>query len=516
MPDQPPSVTPPTATTPPAPTPPSSAPPTPPAEPPQPPAATPPETPPATAMPDDKAKDDAKSWFEMAYPGFLLEEEKAKADVKPLDLSAPATPTAPAAQPKADATPPAATPATPPPAPAPEPVKVTKRKPAPEIEDIVKQTVAATVKATAPPTEPPKAPAEPPKTTDEDLSNWNSDEIRLLRTAKFAEESAPDKYKGLVEGIKSDKKKLEDYRQKALEADPEWNEGNDEKFAGLVDSIKPRLSNREVSDLEDERLITEAEKRVISKQSQKTEELETQIKELRYRPLIEHQIETFKGNLSQILTQKVEGKPDIINEIATRYNEVGDGIVEESPVYAPIVVDNMKLAEKSVKSLIRFKERLENYQADNPVHQHISRVMDEYDYLTSQAKDEVKTRVINGVPKKFLPRLQYHQLLQEKSPKIDQYWTYTVEEYIPALAFKAQHDITMKIKEMEAILTKAGYKREAPKPADPPKPTSQPPPPQMKPSVPAPSPAPGPGAGATVQQGNALMDEDMMKLLGYS
>lgn len=273
-----------------------------------------------------------------------------------------------------------------------------------------------------------------------DLSGLDEDEINEVKTAAFAEQRYPDKYKGyaahVLDYIKKHKQIVRDLTSENQDGDMDEN---DPKYKAFVKANRPPVKGPERRKLERERTLEEAAQIAEARLSQRYRKVETELTQMKAAPAVEKSLNDYKSLLKQVLPTSTD-----------------------DPLVESVVAEVSNLASEAAGEFLQLSAQLKPYDSRNNTHRWLADFIAEQGKLFANSKDPATKRG----NKTFIPRAEYNNLNPTDRAK---HFTFSDEDVLQIVAVNAKAAAEFKIKEEQGRMEKFGYRRSAAPAVVPPK-----------------------------------------------
>lgn len=308
----------------------------------------------------------------------------------------------------------------------------------------------------------------PPLSLDRlDLSGLDDEEQEEVRTAVFAENQYPAKYKGYGQQVLDFIKKHKQFVSQQEQENPDVQfDRTNQSYQRFLETNRPAVSNSERKRLERERLLEEAAALAEKKLSAKTRKLEEEVTQLKATPVVEKTINDYKSLVKEWMPK------------------------EDDPIVVEAVESMTAKAVDAGREFLMLSSNLKPYDTKNETHRWLA------DFIQEQGELYVKSghESLKRGARTFVPRAQYNSLASEQRNK---HFTFTDEDILQLIAVNAKAAAEYHSTNEKKRLERAGYTR-TPAPqtpaAVPPPPAPTPVSPRATPTIAAPSSAPSSNA----------------------
>lgn len=282
----------------------------------------------------------------------------------------------------------------------------------------------------------------PPPPNSLDLTGLDEDEQEEVRTAQFAEQRYPERYKGHAE-------KILNFLKRHKQFIAEHGEDTDtQEYKGFIQTNRPAVTNSERKRLERERMLEDAAALAEKRMASKTRRLEEEVTQLKATPIVEKTINDYKSMVKDLMPK------------------------EDDPIVVEAVDRMSSLAENAGREFLLLASSLKPYDTKNDTHKWLA------EFIKDQGELYVKsghTSLKRG-SRSFLPRAQYNSLPVDQR---DKHFTFTDEDILQLIAVNAKAAAEFHSTTERERLKKAGYTRTVTSSTPPAAPT----PPQAEPSA---------------------------------
>lgn len=262
----------------------------------------------------------------------------------------------------------------------------------------------------------------PPPPSLLDFSGLDDDELEEVRTAQFAEQHYPERYKGHAEKILNF---LKAHRRFLAE---HGEDTDTQEYKGFIQSNRPAVTNSERKRLERERMLEEAASLAEKRMASKTKRLEEEVTQLKATPIVEKTINDYKSMVKDLMPK------------------------EDDPIVIEAVDRMSSLAENAGREFLLLASSLKPYDTKNETHKWLA------DFIKDQGELFVKSghASLKRGSRVFVPRAQYNSLPVDQR---DKHFTFTDEDILQLIAVNAKAAAEFHSTNERERLKKAGYTR---------------------------------------------------------
>lgn len=334
---------------------------------------------------------------------------------------------------------------TPPPpssAPAKPKLEVTKTVP---LEEQVQAILAkntpkpAETKSEVPATVPATVAAE--KEYEEKLDDVAKEELQL---ARFAEQSKPDKYKGMAAKLVGFYKELDAYIDQAQRESPDRTlDENDEVFVKWVEEHKPEYDGSDRRKLERQMVLDEADKRVEQRLKASEEKMTREVAAMKLAPLVKNAADAFVVKAAARMSPDDKSPFAVVTKIAV--DKGWDAALAEDPGTAQIAKTYAEMGRDYLKEYLELALQVKpvavydpSKSPDHPENQRaitdqkLIRFVNDSEADFNRNGGELKTiKAPDGRTLQFLPREEFNKLSEADRAK---HWTLSLEDITDTMA----------------------------------------------------------------------------------
>jgi hypothetical protein len=323
-------------------------------------------------------------------------------------------------------------------------------------------------------------PATPPDPDAEYINSLTDEQKEELLEAEVAERLYPEKYKDRKKKLVAWYRKLDDTANSLLTADPNRKlDEKDEEFKNFLDT-KPPILSAHVKSVQRTIGKEEATKEVRQQIDPELKSLKRKQDEIEIQPYVERVTTQFEVGVQELISGD-EQSP--LAEASKLAREKGMAASEAAfPMESRIYKEEMSKAKKMIQEYVKFAKEVGEFNPKNETHTDLLQFINEEGQ--SFAANGGELLIQNG--KRFLPRADYiTQLHTDPDGTKQKYWTFSHEDIINMLAWKAKSKIESRVKAEDNARKRDGYERR-PKASssEPPKPATTPAPPEPTPITP--------------------------------
>lgn len=327
--------------------------------------------------------------------------------------------------------------------------KVAKRQPA-VTKDEFKKAMEDLRGSLSKPAEPPAQPQPEPKKPDTDPyeDQLLPEQREELDFARYIE-GKDEKRKGYANKLLDFYKKLDAWAaDEDNDADPD-----SEEFQDFVKANKPRLAPAERDRFYRMMIKDEATAEAKREIEERERKLNERLNAMEVKPKVENALKEFDTNtVNYAMTNASEEMKPVLEAIAS---EGWEKAAEEHPVQVQILQRSAADAGKLAHEYLHIVNGLSRYDEGNPYHKWM------VDFVNSQGEVFAKQggdQRMKG-DKSFLPRADYHDLVQKDPAAAEKHWTFSHEDVLHMLSAYSYQSAENAIKQIQQQAEQLGFKR---------------------------------------------------------
>lgn len=315
------------------------------------------------------------------------------------------------------------------------------------------------------------------------------EEREYYEMAKFASDNMTE-HKDLDKQFLEYFKKSKSYVEKRLNDDPYVDLNEDQEYKEFVTKNRPEFSPVDAKKIERAIITKQAEEAAEAKVKPEVERLRREQEVARLKPQVEAKKKEYRAQFHKIL-------PEDAQEVLAK--DGAEALEKQNPI-------RYKVMDEITTNLLRFADAFQDitsglveYDQGNQLHKElldwVEKEQDHYINAGDTAKDG----------KTFMRRERFYRTPEEQRT---QYFTWSDDDLMVLLVYRAQERLKETLKYQEAMLEKAGYVRQA-------QPQVAQPQPQKKPvETPAPDISPAPRVSQQEAPKTKSQTNNVMSILG--
>lgn len=300
------------------------------------------------------------------------------------------------------------------------------------------------------------------------VNNLDEERRYVIDVIQFAAKDDPKKYGDAPKQWLGYYKKVDDYVQRMQKEDPEWDADKDEKFQSFVEENSPKISTREMRQIERNWAVAEAEKRVEKRYAPKLEEAERRVRAQELKPEIDAAAENYR---SMVYDRMATVKDPELAAVATTaktggYSKDAWGKAAEQDKLGATFIQHygnqaVELGREylelstGVRDQVQFNPKL---APDHPQNLSAQRQAALFKFIerqeTAVARAPVADRLRDG--KTFATRREFESMTPQQK---ERHWTLTHDDVLDSLAITAQMMAESAFKTEIQKLQDAGFER---------------------------------------------------------
>ena len=261
--------------------------------------------------------------------------------------------------------------------------------------------------------------------------------------AKFASDNM-EEHKGLDKKFLEYFKKSKNYVEKRLKDDPYADLSEDYEYKEFVEKNRPKFSQVDAKKIERAMITKQAEEAAEARVRPEVERLRREQEIARLKPKVEAKKKEYRAHFHKIL-------PEDAQEVLQK--EGPEALEKQNPI-------RYKVMDEITTNLLRFADTFQDitsglvsYDETNQLHKEL------LDWVQMEQDHYINSGDTSKDGKTFMRRERFYATPEDQRT---QYFTWTDDDLMVLLVYRAQERLKETLKYQEAMLEKAGYTRQAP------------------------------------------------------
>jgi len=274
------------------------------------------------------------------------------------------------------------------------------------------------------------------------------EEKDIYELAKFASQNM-DGFKGKDKQFKDYFEKTKNYIDKRITEDPNVDLSEDEDYRSFIEKNRPDFSQVDIKNVERERNVHEAMRRIEEKQAPEKERARIEQERARKAPQVHKQKLEFREYSTKALPEEFAD--------VTKDQESIKAFAESNPLEFQIVNSITTDLHNLGDLLLDITQGMVAFDESNPVHSKL------LSWVNKEQENYIQTGQTQQDGKTFMRRERFFKLPESKRTP---YWTWDDADLIAILTMRAKQRIEESVTRQRQILEKSGYAKQVAQPKE--------------------------------------------------